>query len=221
MFGMFRQLLNLLYKRRCYICKSTRDNAILCNDCLKKIRFLPTKPVKIINNADVYSMTIYTGIIMKMIRGLKYHRKKDLAYYHAKLMYDYWKELHEDEEEYIIVPVPMHKTREKQRGYNHMNLIAQEFAKLSGYEINTNLIYRTKNTTPQYALSKEERESNLKNAFGINTKNIKLLRGKKILILDDIITTGTTISEMVSTLRSTDYHVVKAFTASCSEFNIN
>mgnify|MGYP001086188545 CR=1 FL=1 len=54
-----------------------------------------------------------------------------------------------------------------------------------------------------------------------NTKNIKLLRGKKILILDDIITTGTTISEMVSTLRSADYHVVKAFTASCSEFNIN
>ena len=76
-------------------------------------------------------------------------------------------------------------------------------------------------STAQYALSKEERESNLKNAFGINTKNIKLLRGKKILILDDIITTGTTISEMVSTLRSADYHVVKAFTASCSEFNIN
>ncbi|MBS6552544.1 MAG: ComF family protein [Clostridium sp.] len=158
---------------------------------------------------------------MKMIRGLKYHRKKELAYHHAKLMYAYWKELNEDKEEYIIVPVPMHKTREKQRGYNHMNLIAQEFAKLSGYEINTNLIYRTKNTTPQYALSKEERESNLKNAFGINTKNIKLLRGKKILILDDIITTGTTIFEMVSTLRGADYHLVKAFTASCSEFNIN
>lgn len=221
MFEIFKQLLNLLYKRRCYICKSTRDNAILCNDCLKKIRFLPTKPVKIINNAIVYSMTIYTDTMMKMIRGLKYHQKKELAYYIAKLMHDYWKELHEDKEEYIIVPVPMHKTREKQRGYNHMNLIAQEFAKLSGYEINTNLIYRTKNTTPQYALSKAERESNLKNAFDINTKNIKLLTGKKILILDDIITTGTTISEMVSTLRSADYHDVKAFTASCSKFNIN
>lgn len=220
MFGIFKQLLDLIYKKRCYVCGSAKENTVLCEGCQKKIRFLPKKIVKTINNVDVYSMTIYTGIIMKLIRGLKYHGQKELAYFHAKLMYDYWKGLEISKENFIILPVPMHKSREKKRGYNHMLLIAQEFSKLTGYELNTDLIQRVKNTKPQYALTKKEREKNLEGAFEVNIKNSKPMNSTRILILDDIITTGSTISEIINTLRSCDYHKVKAFTTSCSEYNI-
>lgn len=220
MFGIFKQLLDLIYKKRCYVCGSAKENTVLCEDCQKKIRFLPKRVVKTINNVDVYSMTIYTGIIMKLIRGLKYHGQKELAYFHAKLMYDYWKDLDVSNENYVILPVPMHKSREKKRGYNHMLLVAQEFSKLTGYTLIPDLVQRVKNTKPQYALTQKEREKNLEGAFKINTKNLKPIKAAKILIIDDIITTGSTISEIISSLRSADYHKVKAFTTSCSEYNI-
>ena len=116
----------------------------------------------------------------------------------AKFMYEYWNSL-EISGDFQVVPVPLHKNRIKKRKYNHMELVAEEFCKLSGYSLNTELITRVKDTKPQYKLSRKERLENLSEAFEVDkSKDL----GKSILILDDICTTGATFEEMIKTLKS-------------------
>lgn len=136
-------------------------------------------------------------IYKKIIRGLKYHKQKGLAYFIAKFMYEYLKILDIDND-FQIVPVPIFEKRKKQRKYNHMDLVAEELSKLTGYETNFNLIKRIKNTKAQYNLKKHERIKNLKDAFIIDKNNIN---NKKILLIDDICTTGTTFEEIIKTLK--------------------
>ena len=75
----------------------------------------------------------------------KYYNKKKLAFYQAKIMFDYWQKLN-IKGDFIILPVPIHKNRLKERKYNHMDLTAEEFAKLSNYKINKKFLVRIKDT---------------------------------------------------------------------------
>ena len=79
-----------------------------------------------------------------------------------------------------------------------MNLVGDEFCKLTGYTLNTELIKRIKNTRPQYNLKRPERIKNLENAFEVNAQNY---RGKTVLLIDDICTTGTTFEQMIKELK--------------------
>ena len=102
-------------------------------------------------------------------------------------MYEYFIQLGINSD-FQVVPVPLHQKRIKKRKYNHMNLAATEFCKLSGLTLNLELIKRIKDTKPQYKLSKAARADNLRNAFAVDkTKDC----GKPILIIDDICTTGS------------------------------
>lgn len=218
MIKFLSQLLDLIYKKRCYFCRSTDSGNLMCENCFESIEFLPCKIFRNINGCQVFCASVYKDNLQKLIRGLKYHNKKELAYFQAKLMYEYWKKLTVSEKEFVIVPVPLHCTREKQRGYNHMLLVAQEFAKLAGenYIVENNLIKRIKNTKPQYKLSKAQREQNLKNAFEI-TKNCDKYKNKNILIFDDILTTGSTLEEMIKVFKQNGFENLYAFTTSCAK----
>jgi len=99
--------------------------------------------------------------------------------------------------DFEIIPMPSHQKRLKQRKYNHINLIAAEFSKLTGYSVNTELISRIKDTKPQYKLNRIQRLENLKGAFSINKEKYT---GKNLLLLDDICTTGVTLQEMIKIL---------------------
>ena len=100
--------------------------------------------------------------------------------------------------EYEIIPVPLHVKRQKKRKYNQAELIANEFAKLTGFSVNRELIKRSKETLPQYKLSRVQRMDNLKDAFVVDRS--KYL-GKKLLLIDDISTTGSTFETMITELR--------------------
>ena len=143
-----------------------------------------------------------------MIRGLKYHGQKDLAYYQAKFMWQYWQRL-ELNGEFQVIPVPIFPKRKKQRKYNHMELVAEEFAKLSGYEINFEAIKRIKDTKPQYKLNKAQRMMNLSKAFEVDKS--KIIKDKKILIIDDICTTGSTFEEMVKEFNNVGVYDIVCF----------
>ena len=120
-----------------------------------------------------------------------------LAFYLAKFMYEYFEKL-DLKRAFQVVPVPLHKNRIKKRKYNHMELVAEEFCKLSGFTPNFELITRIKDTKPQYKLSRKERMKNLSGAFVVEkTKSLQL----PILIIDDICTTGSTFEEMVCALK--------------------
>ncbi len=204
----FENLLDWIYKKKCYFCGSSKECVTMCNSCFDKLDFLPAETNRIYNNIPIYCAGIYDKNLQKMIRGLKYHNRKDLAYYQAKFMYQYWQRLN-IEEYFQIIPVPIFPRRKKQRKYNHMELVAKEFAALSGYEINTNLITRIKDTKPQYKLNKTQRMSNLDKAFKVNRNYGQ--ENKKLLIIDDICTTGSTFEEMIRELNKNGFYDIICF----------
>ena len=190
-------LLDLIYKKKCYFCSSSKSSLKMCPKCYEELTFAKFQPNRIVEGVNVYSCGIYEKTLQKLIRGLKYHKQKELAGYLAQFMYEYWKEL-SDKRDFQVIPVPLHENRIKKRKYNHMELTADEFCKLSAFTPNYELIKRIKDTKPQYKLTRAERLKNLAGAFEIDlTKDLK----KPVLILDDICTTGTTFEEMIKTLK--------------------
>lgn len=190
-------LLDLIYRKKCYFCGRSKHSLKMCPDCFEKLEYCDFNANRIIDGIDIYCAGIYNKDLQKLIRGLKYHRQKELAYYQAKFMYDYFSKLDLKNKEFEIIAVPLHSKRIKQRKYNHMELVAEEFAKLSGYECNFELIKRIKDTKPQYKLNRKQRLENLSGAFKVDKNSYK---GKTILILDDICTTGSTFEEMIKEL---------------------
>ena len=206
MFSFIKQLLDWLYHRNCYICKKSSILSV-CDKCLSEIQLNPVKPVKRIGKVSVYSVCLYQGNLKKIIRAIKYHNKKDLAKPITDILYQYWQQLSYSSDEYEIIPMPLHIKREKERGYNQVLLYAEEFARLTGYSVNNELAQRIKNTKPQYKLSKIERHENLKEAFSIDRSKFN---NKKILIFDDICTSGTTLTELIHTLAENEINEVYA-----------
>ncbi len=217
MVNLFAQLLDLIYKKRCYFCHSTRENTVMCKNCFDEIDLLPPRQLESKIGAPVHSAVIYGKNMQKMIRGLKYHNQRELALFQAKIMFDYWQTLENKQEKYTIVPVPLYKSREKKRRYNHMQLVAEEFSRLCDYEVNNSLIKRIKDTKPQYRLTMNERQKNLNGAFQVDKGNYG---SKNILIIDDILTTGSTLFEMVKEFKKSGIEAITCFTTSCTESHL-
>lgn len=193
---MLQKLSNLLdwiYKKKCYFCRSSKEAVKMCSKCYDDMDFLPAQINRIIEGKKVYCAGVYSKNLQKLIRGLKYHNQKDLAYYLAKFMAEYFSKI-TDKTDFEIIPVPIYPKREKKRKYNHMNLVGEELARLTNNSLNKNLIKRVKDTKPQYKLKRHERIQNLNGAFEVDKSNYT---GKTLLLIDDICTTGSTFEEMI------------------------
>lgn len=193
---MLQKLSNLLdwiYKKKCYFCRSSKEAVKMCSKCYDDMDFLPVQINRIIDGKKVYCAGVYSKNLQKLIRGLKYHNQKDLAYYLAKFMAEYFSKI-TDKTDFEIIPVPIYPKREKKRKYNHMNLVGEELARLTNNSLNKNLIKRVKDTKPQYKLKRHERMQNLNGAFEVDKSNYT---GKTLLLIDDICTTGSTFEEMI------------------------
>jgi ComF family protein len=181
----------------------------MCQNCYEEMDFLPVKVNRIIDGKKVYCAGVYNKNLQKLIRGLKYHNQRDLAFFLAKFMAEYFEKI-TDRNDFEVVPVPIFKKREKKRKYNHMTLVAQEFCKLTQNNLNTELIKRIKDTKPQYKLKRNERMLNLSNAFKVDKD---AYTGKTILLIDDICTTGSTFEEMIKELKRNGIEDVVCFSA--------
>jgi ComF family protein len=201
-------LLDWIYKKKCYFCKSSKDSVKMCSKCYDDLEFLPIEINRKLSSVEVYCAGIYSKNLQKMIRGLKYHGQKDLAYYQAKFMWEYWNRLNFNGD-FQIIPVPIYKNRKKKRKYNHMELVAEEFSKLTGYTVNNDCIIRIKDTKPQYNLKKAQRMINLADAFKVDPT--KILKDKKLLIIDDICTTGSTFEEMIKAFNKAEVYDIVCF----------
>lgn len=203
-------LLDWIYKKKCYFCGRSYESVKMCSKCFDDLDFLSIDVNRRVLKTDVYCAGVYSKNLQKLIRGLKYHRQKELAYYLAKFMWQYWQRL-DLEGDFQIVPVPIFPKRKKQRKYNHMELVATEFAKMSGYEVNCDCIKRVKDTKPQYKLNKSQRMMNLSNAFEVCAD--KIFPDKKLLIIDDICTTGSTFEEMIKAFNANGICDIVCFAA--------
>lgn len=200
MLKFFEKLLGFIFSTKCYLCHSEDENNILCSKCFSSLKYNKIQPFyNKENNILFYSAGVYKDDLRNIIKGLKFHNQKNLAKHVAKYMYTYWQNLNLPNKNYKVIAVPQyHKTR---KPYNHAQEIAIEFAKLTNYKYDFELIKRIKKTRPQYKLTKQEREENLKDAF-VLTKPIE--KDVTYIIIDDIITTSSTVYQMKKTMNVDD-----------------
>ena len=145
------------------------------------------------------SCFVYNDASGKIVSDLKYNKHKYIAKFFAEEMYNKLKEFGTMPD--IIVPVPITSKRFKQRGFNQSELIAEELSKLSDNKliVRTDLVVRDVDRLPQAGLDRSARIVNLKGVFSVNGN--EKLSGKTVVVIDDVFTTGSTISEVVLQLR--------------------
>lgn len=202
MFNKLIQLLDWIYEKRCYICNNSSIEDV-CQNCLSKITLNKPVSTKTYKGYKIFCATSYQDGMKKLIRGIKYHNKKSLSPYVARVLIDFWHALPEDiqQKKYQILPMPLYKTRQNRRGYNQSTIIAKDFAKAfdkGKFSVNEKLAIRIKNTKPLYKLNKKEREEALRGAFAWIGKDID--KDANILIIDDIATTGSSCFSLIDTL---------------------
>ncbi|MDD3593227.1 MAG: ComF family protein [Candidatus Gastranaerophilales bacterium] len=212
MINFFTKLLAYIYKRKCYTCAKTFSCDIICPDCKDKvIQNLSFGSLKK-QGINIYYAAAYRDEIKKIIRAIKYHKKREFAPILAEMLRSLVEQLKIPVENYEVCFVPIHPHRFKKRKYNHMELVANEFARKTNLQVNNNLITRVKDTPPMYKLHITERKKALNNAFKVNFQNEA---GKKIILIDDIVTTGTTVSEIVTSLKKQGFKDIIVLSISC------
>jgi ComF family protein len=141
---------------------------------------------------------VYQGEIIGSMHRMKYSGRRDYAPVFAREAYgelgDWIARISVD----AIIPIPLHKKRRRVRGYNQAELLAKELSQLCRVPVETGLLVRNVETKPQKNLNSSERKNNLKNAFQITERSVQL---KKVLLIDDIYTTGSTVDAAASVLR--------------------
>lgn len=149
----------------------------------------------------IISSIVYKGIVKKLLYQFKYRPYlSDLKVILGKLLYEGLIQ-QEALEKFIsgknvwITSVPLHKSRERMRGYNQSDLLAKELSRALNIGYVPNILGRIKATKPQFELKKEERKKNILGAFSLNKKFQKDIKGKQIILVDDIATTGSTLQE--------------------------
>ena len=142
----------------------------------------------------------YEGQIRSLILDYKFNEKSYLYLTFVNFLLKNEKIFENIKKYDKIIPVPISNKRYKERGYNQSLLIAKEIAKITNLELVNNCIIKTKNIIEQSKLNKEEREKNIQGVYQL--KNKKLIENKKILIFDDIYTTGNTVNECSKVLRN-------------------
>ncbi len=126
----------------------------------------------------------------ELVHELKYKEKPYLAAPFGQLMYERLAVECIDED--LIVPVPMSREKEKQRGYNQAALLAKAISKKQGKPCHPHLLKRIKDTTPMSRLSASERRENVQDVFALKKGNESMVSGKSVLLVDDVFTTGST-----------------------------
>jgi len=194
--SLFERVLRLVYPMKCMFCDSLlpdTDNLRVCDACYKLLPrmgrpFYAVPHMPYING--LFAAYHYEDEIEKAIHAMKFQGRpqlsKDLAFLLSEELqkqpvYDFD----------LIVPVPMHRKKQRQRGYNQSQLLARELSGHLGIPVGEVLI-KTRHTKAQSSLGREERLTNLEGAFklseGVNPE------GMNILLLDDVTTTGSTLN---------------------------
>ena len=219
-------LLNLFYPEVCFICADPivhRKERGVCTKCLNKVRDLQLQPPvcsscglpmpNFESGADVLcghcvlqppaysgarSFGYYSGELGRLIQGLKFNNRRNLVPllvpFLIQAYYGSW-----DRDDFnLVVPIPLHPKRRRTRGYNQSEMLARLLARRTGIPFGNSVLIRKRSTLPQVGLTDTQRRENVRNAFQcINSGQIS---GRRILLIDDVMTTGATASSASAAL---------------------
>lgn len=172
-----------------------------CADCLQK-----RPPFSLHRSCGRYDGALKDVILLYKYGRLKVLGKKlaHFAHYTLRSEDDLWAEIE------AVIPVPLHPKRKRERGFNQAQVVAKELARLRGLKCVEGVLVKVKNVLPQTSLEAGERRKNVRGAFGV--KDGKHIEGKKVLLVDDVYTTGATVRECSLALREAGAEDVRALT---------
>lgn len=208
------ELCDYIFPIFCAGCQKEGDwICVACANLLTKKERIEFYNEKNTNLKIIFSALSYdeNSVYGKALKIFKYEFVKEIYSCFEKIIEEYFFE----RKKYfsnvdLIIPIPLHPRRYAERGFNQAEVIAKTIARVLGKKVCLDLLYRVKYTKNQAKLSKIEREKNIKNAFEIDKKSFK--NCEKILLVDDVFTTGGTLSECARTLLKSKKTNIYGFT---------
>ena len=211
-----------LYPAKCRRCEAFLEATpipYICADCWDDIQFLEPPWCEICGTPDVSglcdecatnpprygklrSMAFYQTTLQQAIHFFKFEKKTVFAEHLIQLLNAHTPSDCDIAEYDFILPVPIHKKRLRERGFNQAKLLANGIATTRGIPVLTDVLIRHRHTVAQSRLDKEARQQNIVGAFEI--RNPRTITGKRLLVIDDVFTTGATIREVVNELWTAD-----------------
>jgi competence protein ComFC len=193
---IIKAFLDVIFPPVCWICENLleADRKVVCVNCFNAIE-------KFGENTDefddkvflfdrVYILFEFDDILRKLVHMIKYQNCRSLACYFAQAAFEQLN-IHSNKTYAQIIPVPLHPLRLRERGYNQSGEIVRYLSTIMSLPHNNNPLSRLRHTQTQTQLSKQQRVSNISGAFYCNQD----LSGQHVLVLDDVITTGSTVNE--------------------------
>lgn len=198
----FDYLLELIFTPLCCICK--KEGVSICNECESQLLYKFPAKQNFSNIEESQIKTLITPLVYdkntkKIIKAIKFWGNYKIIDKLDKILESFWQTNSGFFKNAILCPIPLHPARYKKRGFNQSEKIAKILSKR--FKITTlNILERNKNTSQQALLKKAERKENLQNAFKI--KNPITDFAKKIILIDDVYSTGSTIKAAAKTIRN-------------------
>ncbi|MGQ9789105.1 MAG: double zinc ribbon domain-containing protein [Armatimonadota bacterium] len=225
----WHEILDALYPRRCAGCGMAGYDG-WCEKCTEQIEFVtqpvctrcgtPLPPEEFCASCTTHPFVVeavraaayYRGVVKRALHRCKYGKHPTVAPALAELLIKGWHTtltapLHAAE---VVIPVPIHCHRERERGFNQSMLIAKSFCDSTGLPLLQDVMERTVYRRPQVGLDAHERQQNVKDAFRVVKP--ERVAGKSVLLVDDVWTTGSTLNESAKALFSAGASRVFAYT---------
>lgn len=186
-------LVNLFLESHCLLCDRSTTTEF-CLDCTRQLQKCQlTRPHDLEKQQlPIFVWGNYQGTLKRAISSLKYENKPTIARPLGHWLAEAWLNSQFATTQVIVVPIPLHANKHKQRGYNQAELIAQSFCSVTGLKLHELGLTRQKDTAAQFNLSPQQRQENLNRAFALGAEFCSHRPVKPVLLIDDIYTTGTT-----------------------------
>ncbi len=219
-------ILDLLYPPRCPVCHGVvRGKGRVCSACRKRLPYLKEPKCKkcgkeIEKDEQEYcrdcqrfhhsfdkgaSVFAYDPVMRRSISMFKYHNRREYAAFYAEEMYRNCERFLNLCAPDVILPVPVHNRKRRQRGFNQAELVAEKLGKMLHVPVDKKYLMRVEKTTPQKELTRQQRKVNLRQAFAIRESGKYY---ERVLLVDDIYTTGATIDAISEILRENQTKII-------------
>lgn len=217
--SLLRRFIDLLYPPRCHLCHAF-DEETLCGSCLNAFSRVVSPVCPICGEPFLYGIQedhvceeclrkrpffksasapyLYDGRMMDAVHQFKYQGKAHMAKGLGPLLASFGKRWLSEERELLVMPVPLHPKRLRQRGYNQSLLLARHVAAGLEGSLDYLSLRRIRETAVQTGLKREERRRNVRKAFEV--VNRRAVKRKTIVLVDDVATTGSTLNECAKVL---------------------
>ena len=219
---IFETAIVFLYPAKCRVCEEFLGVAsmpYICANCWRDVQFLEPPWCDICGISGVNglcdvcavspprygklrSIAFYHTTLQQAIHLYKFGKKRVLAQHLIRLINAHIPSDCDIAEYDFVLPIPIHKKRLRERGFNQAALLADGIAKAEDIPVLVDTLVRKRHTVAQSSLDRDARQQNIIGAFEI--RNPDVIRGKRLLVIDDVFTTGATIREAVSELWAAD-----------------